>query len=169
MPALLAPGRWGGTLRAMSDSGIKAQIEKAFRKARLERDEPTKIVISMIKNKVLMELKSGSGAEDNDELWLTNVAAYAKQVRKTIAELEGLGDKASEALAEARFELEFCQQYLPTKLDAEATEALVRKLAEDNGITSIKQMGRLMGLVMKNHRDEIEGDLARKAAEKVLS
>ena len=153
----------------MTGPGIKAQIDQAFRKARLERDERTKTVISMLKNKVLMELKSGSGAEENDELWLASIAAYAKQVQKTIAEIEGLGDQASEALAEARFELDFCQQFLPTKLDAEATEALVRKLAAEHGIRDKKQMGRLMGLIMKNHRDEVDGNLAREAAEKVLA
>ncbi len=151
-------------------TGIKAQIEKAFRKARLERDDPTKIVISMIKNKALMELKSGTGVEDDDALWLRCVTAYSKQVRKTIAELERLDPKiVQEALDEARFEQEFCDQYLPKKLDAAATEALVRKLAEDNGITAKKQMGRLMGLIMKNHRDEVDGDLARKAADAILS
>jgi uncharacterized protein len=152
----------------MTDTGIKAQIEQAFRKARLERDEPTKMVIGMLKNKVLTELKSGSGAVENDELWLTSIAAYAKQCRKTIAELEPLGDQAAEALGEARFELEFCDRFLPKKLDADATEALVRKLAQDNGITDKKQMGRLMGLLMKSHKDEVDGELARQAAEKIL-
>lgn len=153
----------------MSDSGIKAQIDQAFRKARLERDERTKTVIGMIKNKVLTKLKSGKDVTEDDTLWLETVAAYAKQVRKTIAELEPLGERAAEALEEARFELEFCDQFLPKKLDAAATEALVRKIAEDNGISGKKQMGRLMGMIMKNHRDEVDGDLARKAAEAVLS
>lgn len=157
------------TLRGMTDQGIKAQIDAAFRKARLERDEPTKLVIGMLKSKVLLELKSGSGVTEDDELWLRNVAAYAKQVRKTIGELEPLGAQAAEALAEARFELAFCERFLPKKLDAAATEALVRKLAADNGITDKKQMGKLMGLIMKNHKDDVDGDLARAAAESVLS
>jgi uncharacterized protein YqeY len=156
-------------MRAMTDQGIKAQIDAAFRKARLERDEPTKTVIGMLKSKVLLELKSGSGVTEDDELWLRTVAAYAKQVRKTIGELEPLGAQAAAALAEARFELEFCERFLPKKLDAAATEALVRKLAADNGITDKKQMGKLMGLIMKNHKDEVDGDLARAAAESVLS
>ena len=153
----------------MSDSGIKAQIDQAFRKARLERDERTKTVIGMIKNKVLTKLKSAKDVTEDDTLWLETIAAYAKQVRKTIAELEPLGERAAEALEEARFELGFCDQFLPKKLDAAATEALVRKIAEDNGISGKKQMGRLMGMIMKNHRDEVDGDLARKAAEAVLS
>lgn len=150
-------------------SNIKAQIDAAFRKARLERDDRTKTVIGMLKNKVLTALKSGSDVTEDDALWLQNIAAYAKQARKTIAELEPLGERAAEALEEARFELGFCDQFLPKKLDAAATEALVRKIAEDNGISGKKQMGRLMGMIMKNHRDEVDGDLARKAAEAVLS
>ena len=153
----------------MSDSGIKAQIDQAFRKARLERDERTKTVIGMIKNKVLTKLKSAKDVTEDDTLWLETIAAYAKQVRKTIAELEPLGERAAEALEEARFELGFCDQFLPKKLDAAATEALVRKIAADNGISGKKQMGRLMGMIMKNHRDEVDGDLARKPAEAVLS
>ena len=150
-------------------SNIKAQIDAAFRKARLERDDRTKTVIGMLKNKVLTALKSGSDVTEDDALWLQNIAAYAKQARKTIAELEPLGERAAEALEEARFELGFCEQFLPKKLDAEATNALVRKIAEDNGIDSKKQMGKLMGLIMKSHRDEVDGDLARKAAQAVLS
>ena len=62
----------------MTDEGIKAQIDAAFRKARLERDEPTKTVIGMLKSKVLLELKSGSGATEDDDLWLRTITAYAK-------------------------------------------------------------------------------------------
>ena len=152
-------------------SGIKAQIKAAFRQARLDRDEPTKTVIGMLKAQVLNRVKSGQGVEETDELWLEVVQAYAKQLRKSIVEYEKIGDAAAENLAETRFELEFCERYLPTKLDAAATEALVRKIAEDNGIAAgggRKQMGRLMGMVMKSHRDEVDGDLVRKAAEALL-
>ncbi len=157
------------TLRAMTGTGIKEQIDAAFRKARLERDEPTKNVIGMLKSKVLNELKSGSGAVEDDALWLSTLEAYAKQIKKAMAEFEGLGDAAKTQMDEARFELAFCERFLPSKLDAAATEALVRKIAAEQKITDPKQMGRLMGAIMKNHRDEVDGDLVRQAAEKVLA
>ena len=150
-------------------SSIKEQIDAAFRQARLDRDERAKNVISMLKTAVLMELKSGKGAEENDALWLKNIAAYAKKVSKAIPEFEGLGERGQEALEEARFELEFCEQFLPKKLDAEATEALVRKIAAEHSIDDPKMMGKLMGLLMRGHKDELDGDLARKAAQKVLA
>jgi uncharacterized protein YqeY len=148
---------------------IKEQIEAEFRRARLERDEATKNVIGMIKNKVLMELKSGSGVVEDDILWLRNIEAYAKQLRKAMLEFEALGDKAIAQLAESRFELGFCEKFMPKRLDAEATEALVRKLASEAGVSDPKQKGKLIGLIMKSHKDEVDGDLVRQMVDKVLA
>ncbi len=155
-------------LRAVMSS-IHDQIEATLRKARLERDGPTKNVIGMIKSKVLIELKSGKGQEETDELWLAMIAAYAKQVSKSIPELEKAGERGAEAVAAARFELRFCEGFLPKKLDEPATEKLVRQIAGEQGIDDPKLMGKLMGLLMKNHRDELDGDLARKIVQRVLS
>jgi len=149
-------------------STIRQQIDAALRQARLDRDDPTKTVIGMLKAKVLNELKSGQDVEENDELWLKALASYAKQLKKSMAQFEGMGQRGAEALADAQFELSFCEQFLPTKLDEEATEALVRKIAADSGITNIKMMGQLMGLIMRSHRDEVDPSFAQKAAKKVL-
>ena len=139
-----------------------------MRQARKDRDERTKNVINQLKNKVLTELKSGSGVEDDDELWLRTIAAYAKQVQKAIPEFEKAGERGVEALEEARFELAFCEQFLPSKLDEAGTEALVRTLVAEHGIEGPQHMGKLMGLLMKGHKDEIDGSLARQVAQRVL-
>jgi len=148
---------------------VRDQIMEKFKQARRDRDDATKNVIAMLRTKVQNELKSGSGREEDDALWKEVVAAYAKQLGKTIVELEKAGERANEALEEARFELAFCQQFLPEKLDEAATEALVRKKIAEAGISSPKEMGKLMGVLMKDHKDEIDGALARQVASKVLA
>ena len=148
---------------------LREDLEARLRQARKDRDERTKNVINLLKNKVLTILKSGKGVEESDELWLETLAAYAKQVQKAIPEFEKAGERGKEAVEEARFELEFCQQFLPSKLDESATEALVRKLVEEHGINSPKMMGKLMGLLMKGHKDELDGTLARTVAQRVLN
>lgn len=148
---------------------IAAQIEARLRQARKDRDEPTRNVIGMLKNKVLLLLKAGKEVEVDDALWLSVIEAYAKQVSKAIPELQKAGERSADAVAEANFELAFCSEFLPSKLDEAATEALVRKTASDNGITDAKLMGKLMGLLMKNHKSEIDGQLARQVAQRVLS
>lgn len=147
---------------------IREDIEARIRQARRDRDERTKNIINMLKNKVLTELKSGSGVVEDDALWLRTIASYSKQVGKAIPEFEKAGERGLEALDEARFELAFCQQFLPSKLDETATEALVRRVAAEHGIDSPAQMGKLMGLLMKGHKDEIDGTLARTVAQRVL-
>ncbi|MCH9683402.1 MAG: GatB/YqeY domain-containing protein [Deltaproteobacteria bacterium] len=148
---------------------IREDFEARIRQARKDGDERTKNVINLIKNNVLTQLKSGKGVKDDDALWLSAIAAYAKQVQKSIPEFEKAGERGVEALEEARFERTFCEQFLPTKLDEAATEALVRRLIEEQGIAGPQQMGKLMGVLMKNHRDEVDGALARTIAQRVLA
>lgn len=158
------------TLRTMlRPMAIREQIDSRLRQARKDRDEATRNVIGMVKSKVLVLLKSGTGQEENDEVWLGVLTAYAKQLRKAIGEFEKAGSRGDEAKGEAQFELEFCEQFLPTKLDAAQTEALIRKLVTEHSIGSAKMMGKLMGLLMKNHRDELDGGLAKTIADRVLA
>lgn len=148
---------------------IKDQINDAMKTARRERDADTKRVITMLKAKLTNELKSGADVEEDDALWMKVLSAYAKELKKTLASFAEVGDRAAEAAEETRFELAFCDRFLPTKLDAEATMALVREIASSEGITAKKDMGRLMGAVMRGHRDQVDGDLVRRAAQEILS
>ena len=148
---------------------VRDQIMEKFKQARRDRDDATKKVIAMLRTKVQTELKSGSGREEDDALWLETLAAYHKQLGKTIVELEKAGERAGEALDEAKFELAFCEQFLPKKLGEAETEALVRDLIAKTGASSSKEMGKLMGALMKDHKDEVDGALARQIATKLLS
>jgi len=148
---------------------IKEQIEAKLREARIARDERAKNVIGMLKAKVLNELKSGSGAEENDTLWLDTIKSYAKQMRKALPDYEKAGERGLDLLSEAKWEIEFCEQFLPQKLDEAATEAIVRQVATANKITDPKMIGKLTGLIMKDHKDALDGDLLRQVAQRVLA
>ena len=148
---------------------IKEQIEAKLKEARIARDERAKNVIGMLKSKVMNELKSGSGATENDELWLGTIQSYAKQMRKAIPDYEQAGERGVDLLAEARYEIEFCEQFLPKKLGEAETEAIVRQVAAANGITGAKMIGKLVGLVMKDHKESVDGDTLRQVAQRVLA
>ncbi|RMG93563.1 MAG: hypothetical protein D6705_18345 [Deltaproteobacteria bacterium] len=150
-------------------STLREQIEAELRTARRSGDERTKNVIGMLKNMVLTELKSGKGVEETDALWQQVIGAYAKQVRKSIPEFEKAGDRGLEALEEARFELAFCERFLPKKLSEEDTRKLVREIVEREGLSGPKDLGRLMGLVMKDHKDQVDGAVVRRIAQELLA
>jgi len=150
---------------------IKDDIEARTKQARRDRDEATLNVIGMIKNRVITELKSGSGTVEDDALWLSVLGAYVKQLRKAIPEFEKAGERGREGLADVQFELAFCEQFLPARLDEAATLVLVRALVAEHGLLGqgSKAAGRVMGLLMKNHRDTLDGDIAKAVVDRVLS
>ena len=147
---------------------IKEQIEAKLREARIGRDERTRNVIGMLKSKVMVELKSGSGATETDELWLNTLKAYAKQFRKALPEYEKAGERGIPLLEEAKFEIEFCENFLPKKLDEAATLVIVREAIATHGINSPKMIGKLLGLVLKDHKEDVDGDLLRQIAHREL-
>ncbi len=150
---------------------IREEIEGRVKQARRDKDERTLNVIGMLKNRVLVELKSGSGAEDNDELWRSVIAAYVKQLKKSIPDFQKAGERGKDALVELEWEIAFCEQFLPSKLDEAATETLVRGIvaSHDLGAQGPKAMGKLMGLLMKEHKDAIDSELAKSIAQRVLA
>lgn len=147
---------------------IKEQIEAKLREARIARDERTRNVIGMLKSKVMVELKSGSGATETDELWLNTLKAYAKQFRKALPDYEKAGERGIPLLEEAKFEIEFCESFLPKKLDEAATTAIVREAIATHGISGPKMIGKLLGLVLKDHKEDVDGDLLRQIAQREL-
>jgi uncharacterized protein YqeY len=150
-------------------TSIREQIDARFRKARLDRDDATKTVIGMLKSRVQLELKAGKDVREDDELWLRALDAYVKQLRKALADFEKAGERAAEARAQTMFEIEFCQGFLPEKLDEAGTEELLRALAAEHDMRGANQVGRLMGLAMKDHKDRLDGTLARAVAQRVLA
>lgn len=164
----------GATQRAVLGSAamaIREEIEARVKQARRDKDERTLNVIGMLKNRVLVELKSGSGVEDNDELWRSVIGAYVKQLRKSIPEFQKAGERGKAALVDVEFEIGFCEQFLPSKLDEAATEQLIRGIVAEQGLAAQgpKAMGKLMGLLMKAHKDDIDSEIAKSIATRVLA
>ena len=69
------------------------------------------------------------------------------------------------------FEIRFCEQFLPQKLDEAATETLVRGLVAQHGLAGqgAKATGKLMGLLMKEHKDSVDSEIAKGVVQRVLA
>lgn len=65
-------------------------------------------------------------------------------------------------------ELALITPYLPTTLSQEATEALVDKVIVSLGEVTLKDMGRVMGAVMKESAGQADGQLVREIVAKKL-
>ena len=133
------------------------------------RDARTADVVRMLKTKVQERrtAKGFAGAVD-DALVLDVISAYRKLLQKALAEYEKVGERGAGQAAQLRFEIEFCERYLPKTMDDVAVRALVRERIGTLGISDPKQAGRLVGDIMKTHKGQVEAGDVKRVAEELL-
>jgi hypothetical protein len=150
--------------------GLEQALTDALTRAIKERDARTADVVRMIKSRI-MERRTAKGFSGrvDDTLVVEVIGAYRKQLQKALVEFERAGERGAAQAAQLRFEIEFCGHYLPRGLDEPALRALVRERLDALGITDPKQVGRLVGDVMKTHKGQVEAADVKRVAEALLA
>jgi len=148
---------------------LEEELAKRLTQAIKEKDGRTADVVRMLKTRLQERrtAKDFSGQID-DALVLDVIAAYRKQLQKAVAEYDKLGERGAAHAAQLRFEQEFCEGYLPKGMDETAARALVKERLAALGIADAKQVGRLIGDIMKTHKGQIEAGDVKRIAEELL-
>ena len=149
--------------------GLEQQINDRLTQAMKEKDTRTTDVVRMLKSK-LQERRTAKGFAGvvDDALVLDVIGAYRRQLQKALVEFEKAGERGAAQVAQLRFELAFCERWLPTGLDETALRALVGERLTALGVTDAKQVGRLVGDVMKTHKGRVEAADVKRVAEELL-
>lgn len=149
--------------------GIEQTLTDTLTRAIKDRDTRTADVVRMIKTRI-RERSSAKGfsGEVDDALVVEVIAAYRKQLQKALVEFEKVGERGAAQADQLRFEIAFCERYLPRGLDEDALRALVRERLGTLGIADPKQVGRLVGDVMKTHKGQVEAADVKRIAEELL-
>ena len=149
--------------------GLEQELTATLTRAIKEKDTRTADVVRMLKTR-LMERRTAKGFSGSvdDTLVLQVIGAYRKQLQKAIPEFEKAGDRGVAQVAQLRFEIEFCERYLPRGLDEAALRALVQERLHALGITDPKQVGSLVGDIMKTHKGQVEAADVKRIVEELL-
>jgi len=127
-----------------------------------------KVKLEALRNikKVIIEAKSakGAGSELDDDEVLKIIAKLAKQGSESAAIYQQQG--RTDLYDEEMVQVAVFEKYLPAKLsDAELTGSIMAIIAE-SGATSIKDMGKVMGLATKKLAGLADGkDISAKVKE----
>lgn len=143
-------------------------ITDEIKKAMLAKDKVRLEALRGIK-KELMEAKTakGAAAELSEE---TTVAILQKMVkqRKDSAEIYTAQNRPD--LAEAEIEqMNVIQEFLPSQLTPDELESAVKAMIAETGATSLKEMGKVMGLATKQLAGKAEGRAISEMVKKLLS
>lgn len=92
------------------------------------------------------------------------LALLAREVRQRQDALEAIaGRDRQEAEERLRQEIEILRDYLPQPLGAEELAAVVRAAVAEAGATSMRDMGRVMALVLPRVRGRADGAAVQQA------
>ena len=154
----LVAARMGADIQNAVEVGVKEAM-KAKDKERLAGLRGIKAVLqASAKDKGVDTLP--------DEECITALRKLAKQRQESIEAYDKAG-RAELAQAE-RSELAVIEGFLPALADEATTRSWVEEAIAESGATDAKMMGKVMGVLMKKHKGEMDGSLAKRIAEDIF-
>lgn len=150
--------------------GLTHDLEERFRAAMKAKDAATVSTLRMVKAKLkeyAIEKRLGDDIPDADAQQV--IAAYVKQLRKSLPEFEKGGAAASEAIARIQGEIAYLEPFLPKLMDEAQTRAIVTRIVTEMGQPPAQKVGMVMGRIMKEHAGQVDPALVRRLVDEALS
>ena len=150
----------------MSKSAIKDSIQsdqiKYLKEGNKEDSSTLRFALSFI-NK-----------EEKDKNILLNDSEVIKVLKSMIKRNKDSYDQfmnasRQELADKEKKEMDLLSTYLPEVLGEVETEEIVKKIITELDITSIKEMGKAMGMIKNNHGDTVDMSLVSTFIKKLLS
>lgn len=140
---------------------------KTAMKARDPRKDALSLIRSELKKEAINARSDGSDATElDDDAALKVLTRMAKQRRESIAEYEK-GGRADLVDKEAA-ELAVVQEFLPAALGEEELGKMIDEVIAETGASGPKEMGKVMGPVMKRAAGRADGNAVRALVQKRL-
>lgn len=143
---------------------IGDELKNAMKAGDAVKRDTLRFVQSALKNVAIEKRKPVTEFTDAE---VQEVVKRLVKQRKDSIEQYKAGNRA-DLVEKEEAELVFITPYLPTTLSSEATEALVDRVLGTLGEVTAKDMGRVMGAVMKESAGQADGGLVRELVAKRL-
>jgi uncharacterized protein len=149
---------------------IEEQIMTRMKESMRSKNHDELGLLRMVKTEA-QKAKTAPGFDGkaDDAFWIDVIAKYVKQQQRAIGEFEKAGESAKETIEKLAFDIAYLSEFLPKKLGEAETRALVDEAIAAAQATDVKMVGKVMGLIMKQHRDQVDAALVKKLAEEALS
>lgn len=149
---------------------LKEKINDELKAAMKSGDRTRLNVIRSIRAALLekeVSIRVGGKAELSDEQELDVVIGLAKKRRDAFEQFTA-GNRPDLAETEAA-ELAVLEEYLPKQMSDEELEATIREIIAQTGASSMKEMGKVMGLAMKSLKGKTDGGKVQTIVKWLLS
>ncbi len=141
---------------------IEQALKDAMKRQDADRRNAIRMLLTSIKNKE-KELRRALKEQEIQQL----IASAIKQRKESVAQYEKGG---RDDLAETeRQEIRILQEFLPEPLSPEALKKLIREAIAEVGATSVKDLGKVMKVLMPRVAGRADGKEVNAAVREELS
>ncbi|NBC06211.1 MAG: GatB/YqeY domain-containing protein [Bacteroidetes bacterium] len=146
---------------------LEQKVMQDLKAAMKAKDQKALRGIRAIKAAILLEKTSGDKEEMTEEQEIKLLQKLVKQRKDSLAiyQKEGRDDLAN--IEEE--EIKVIEHYLPEQMSEEELHAEVEKIIEETGASSMKDMGKVMGIATKRFAGRAEGKAISAAVKQKLS
>lgn len=144
---------------------LRAKIEADLKQAMLQKNETAKNALRMLKSELLLEeVKLGRELEEKEGVAI--VQRSLKMRRDSLEQYKASG--RTDIVEEEEKELAIVEQYAPKSLSEGELRAAVSAIVTELGLTTKKDMGKLMKELQARH-ESFDGKMASKLAGELLA
>ena len=146
---------------------IQEKINNGIKLSMKEKNADKLAALRSVKSAILLELTKDGKTNISDEIAIQIISKLVKQRKESalIFKNKNREDLEKEELSQ----IKYLEVFLPKQLsEDEIKEKIKIKLTEINNV-SLKDMGRLMGLLMKEMSGKADGKIISKVLKKQLS
>jgi uncharacterized protein YqeY len=150
---------------------IKEQLAAELKEAMLAKDARRRDVVRQVQSEVSVAISEpGFKGEPDDAFYEQVISSYVKKMKKSKEEYEGYGERGRAMAEKLAYEVEYLGQWLPQKLDEDSTRALIQESIASLGVAGDeKAAGRVIGALMKEHGDDLDGGLVNRLVREELA
>ena len=147
-------------------AALLQQIDADLKRAMRDKDEVTKLTLRSVKTALTEARTSGVEHELSQAEVIAVVQKEAKRRRDAAAEFQRVGDqkRADAELAE----MKVLDKYLPRQMDEAEIEVVAKRVIDQLGATSQKQMGAVMSATMAELGGKADGKLVNQVVRRLL-
>lgn len=146
---------------------LEERINNDLKESMRAKDEVALRGIRAIKSAILLAKTDGSGQaiDAAREVQMLQKLVKSRQESLDIYEKNNREDLA----VKEREEIEVIKRYLPTMLEGEELDAVLREIIAETGATSAKDMGKVMGVASKQLAGKADGRAISEAVKRLLA
>ena len=149
----------------MAGNIIAQKIQEDLKTAVRAQDKPRisalRMVLNALKNTELEERE-----ELSDEKELAVIASYARRIKESIEEFGKAGRE--DLVAKENGELAIVLSYLPEQMSDDDIRREAARIIADIGAATPRDMGRVMGEMMKRFKGKVDGAAVNRIVSELL-